>query len=80
MGPEEHDLQHTITIATDDEAGDEDLLAYAYPQVDGMLETVPVPGARTHPPGLRRAGLLRRVCLVAFGRAAGLPGGLVCLA
>ncbi len=56
MGPEEHNLQHTITIATDDEAGDEagdeDLLAYAYPQVDGMLETLK--GCRCQARGLTR--------------------------
>jgi len=52
MGPEEHDLQHTITIATDDEAGDEDLLAYAYPQVDSILETLK--GCRCQARGLTR--------------------------
>jgi hypothetical protein len=39
-GPLEHDLQHLLTVALDEEAGDVDLLAYAYPQVDGMLETL----------------------------------------
>lgn len=52
MGPQEHDLQHTITVATDDTAGDVDVLAYAYPQIDGMVETLK--GCRCQARGLTR--------------------------
>jgi hypothetical protein len=51
-GPLEDDLQHTITIAVDEDAGDVDLLAYAYPQIDAMLETLH--GCRLQARGLTR--------------------------